>query len=159
MCFWFPILCTDPEDLGSWRWRSWMIRTTLTTDLITISLGILTAINKMHLCSLFITYACPYHNPTRSTTLTSANCWPTPRHKPCAVKNSIHPWREYLCTHYRLWAFDHSSCFVQKFFGYPNRLLQQLSGGFSETILEVRMLDVGVLGLVWLHVACSCAAR
>ncbi len=33
-------------------------------DLVTISLCIQNAINKMHLCSLFITYACPYHNPT-----------------------------------------------------------------------------------------------
>ncbi len=33
-------------------------------DLITVSLCIQNAINKMHLCSLSITYACPYHNPT-----------------------------------------------------------------------------------------------
>ncbi len=33
-------------------------------DLITVSLCIQNAINKMHLCSLAITYACPYHNPT-----------------------------------------------------------------------------------------------
>ncbi len=33
-------------------------------DLITVSLCIHNAINKMHLCSLSITYACPYHNPT-----------------------------------------------------------------------------------------------
>ena len=33
-------------------------------DLVTASLRIQNAINKMHLCSLSITYACPYHNPT-----------------------------------------------------------------------------------------------
>ncbi len=33
-------------------------------DLITVSLCIQNAINKIHLCSLSITYACPYHNPT-----------------------------------------------------------------------------------------------
>ncbi len=36
---------------------------------------------------------------------------------------------------------------VQKLFGYANRLLQQLCpGGWSQTILEVKMLDVEVLG-------------
>ncbi|ROL52195.1 hypothetical protein DPX16_6072 [Anabarilius grahami] len=33
-------------------------------DLVTVSLYIQNAINKMHWCSLSITYACPYHNPT-----------------------------------------------------------------------------------------------
>ncbi len=33
-------------------------------DLVMISLCIQNAINKMHLSSLSITYACPYHNPT-----------------------------------------------------------------------------------------------
>ncbi|XP_070408551.1 uncharacterized protein [Nothobranchius furzeri] len=33
-------------------------------DLITVSLCIQNVINKMHLCSLSITDACPYHNPT-----------------------------------------------------------------------------------------------
>ncbi len=33
-------------------------------DLVTVSLCIQNAINKMHLCLLSITYACPYHNPT-----------------------------------------------------------------------------------------------
>ncbi len=32
-------------------------------DLVVVSLCIQNAINKMHLCSLSITYACPYHNP------------------------------------------------------------------------------------------------
>ncbi len=33
-------------------------------DLVTVSLCIQNAINKMHVCSLSITYAYPYHNPT-----------------------------------------------------------------------------------------------
>ncbi len=33
-------------------------------DLVTVSLCIQNAINKVPLCSLSITYACPYHNPT-----------------------------------------------------------------------------------------------
>ncbi len=33
-------------------------------DLVTVSLCIQNAINKMHLCSLSITYTCPYHNLT-----------------------------------------------------------------------------------------------
>ncbi|MDG2565849.1 hypothetical protein P7M21_25840, partial [Vibrio parahaemolyticus] len=33
-------------------------------DLVTVSLCIQNAINKMHLCSLSTTYTCPYHNPT-----------------------------------------------------------------------------------------------
>ncbi len=32
-------------------------------DLVTVSLCIQNTINKMHLCSLSITFACPYHNP------------------------------------------------------------------------------------------------
>ncbi len=33
-------------------------------DLVTVSLCIKNSINKMHLCSLSITYAFPYHNPS-----------------------------------------------------------------------------------------------
>ncbi len=33
-------------------------------DLVTVSLCIQYAINKIHLCSLSIPYACPYNNPT-----------------------------------------------------------------------------------------------
>ncbi len=45
------------------RWRPWMNGTIM--DLrISSQYRIQNAINKMHLCSLSITYACPYHNPT-----------------------------------------------------------------------------------------------
>ncbi len=43
--------------------RGWMAQQ-WPQDLVTVSLCIQNAINKMHLCSLSITYACPYHNPT-----------------------------------------------------------------------------------------------
>ena len=33
-------------------------------DLVTVSLCIQIAIDKMELCSLSVAYACPYHNPT-----------------------------------------------------------------------------------------------
>ena len=32
-------------------------------DLVTVSLCIQIDINKMQLCSLFVFYVCPYHNP------------------------------------------------------------------------------------------------
>ena len=35
-------------------------------DLVTVSLCIKIAIDKMQLCSLSVAYACPYHNPTAS---------------------------------------------------------------------------------------------
>ena len=35
-----------------------------TQDLVTVSLCIQIAIDKMQLCSLSVAYACPYHNPT-----------------------------------------------------------------------------------------------
>ncbi len=49
-----------------WAWRQvvdeW--HNNVPQDLVTVSLCIHNAINKMHLCSLSITYACPYHKPT-----------------------------------------------------------------------------------------------
>jgi hypothetical protein len=38
-------------------------------DLVTVSLCIQIAIDKMQLCSLSVAYACPHHNPTANTTL------------------------------------------------------------------------------------------
>ncbi len=62
-----PILATWGRALSccNMRWWSWMNGTTIgPQDLVTVSLCIQNAINKRHLCSLSITYACPYHNPT-----------------------------------------------------------------------------------------------
>ncbi len=47
---------------------------------------------------------------------------------------------------------------VQKFFGYANRLLQQLSGWLVSDDLGGEDAGCGGLGLVWLHVVCGCEA-
>ncbi len=69
--FSFQELCTDPCNMGPCiimqqhevmvvdEWHNNGLQ-----DLVTVSLGIQNAINKMHLCSLAIKYACPYHNLT-----------------------------------------------------------------------------------------------
>ncbi len=69
--FRFQEFCTDPCNMGPCiimvqhevmvvdEWHN-----NGPQDLVTVSLCIQNAINKMHLCSLSITYACPYHNPT-----------------------------------------------------------------------------------------------
>ncbi len=44
-------------------------------DLVTVSLCIQNAINKCNLCSLSITYACPYHNPHRHHGPLDPKCW------------------------------------------------------------------------------------
>ncbi len=68
--FSFQELCTDPCNMGPCiimlqhevmvvdEWHN-----NGPQDLVMVSLCIQNAINKMHLCSLSITYACPYHNP------------------------------------------------------------------------------------------------
>ncbi len=69
--FSFHELCTDPYNRGPCiimlqhevmvvdEWHN-----NGPQDLVTVSLCIQNAINKMHQCSFSITYACPYHNPT-----------------------------------------------------------------------------------------------
>ncbi len=86
---------------------------------------------------------------------------------------------------HRMWAFAHSSQlwqlqsgrdpdeddenadelpwdgfwqFVQIFFGYANRLLQQLSGWLVSDDLGGEDAGCGGPGLVWLHVVCGCEA-
>ncbi len=48
--------------------------------------------------------------------------------------------------------------FVQKFFGYANRLLQQLSGWLVSDELGGEDAGCGGSGLVWLYVVCGCDA-
>ncbi len=48
--------------------------------------------------------------------------------------------------------------FVQKLFGYANRLLQQLSGRLFSDDLGGEDAGCGGPGLVWLHVVCGCEA-
>ncbi len=47
---------------------------------------------------------------------------------------------------------------MQKFFGYANRLLQQLSGWLVSDDLGGEDAGCGGPGLVWLHMVCSCEA-
>ncbi len=68
-------------------------------DLVTVYLCIQNAINKMHLCLLSITYACPYHNPTATMGPSIHNVEISKPHDaihtvcnlPCTVKTGIHP--------------------------------------------------------------------
>ncbi len=48
--------------------------------------------------------------------------------------------------------------FVQKLFGYVNRLLQQLSGWLVSDNLRGEDARCGGPGLVWLHMVCGCEA-
>ncbi len=47
---------------------------------------------------------------------------------------------------------------MKKFFGYANRLLQQLSGWLVSDDLGGEDAGCGGPGLVWLHVVCGCEA-
>ena len=162
-------------------------------DLITVSLCIQNAINKMHLCLLSITYACPYHNPTATMghsihnvvinkplnlttphTLsaicpeqwkpgfiheenTSPTCQTPSNVSICPLK-SVQSGRDLdedgeradELTRDGFWQF------ALKFFGYANRLLQQLSGWLLSDDLEGEHAGCWGPGLVWLHVVCSC---
>ncbi len=83
----------------------------------------------------------------------------------------IHPWREHLsklpdgikCEHDIVrWRTAVRSKrrrqFVQKLFGYVNRLLQQLSGWLVSDDLGGEDAGCEGPGLVWLHVVCGCEA-
>ncbi len=48
---------------------------------------------------------------------------------------------------------------MQKFFGYANRLLQQLSGWLVSDDLRGEVAGCGGPGLVWLHVVYGCTAK
>ncbi len=92
-------------------------------DLVTVSLCIQNAINKMHLCSLSITYACPYHNPTAtmghsihnvdfSKPLTHTTPYTLSAICPVQCKNrdsSVKRTPLQSARRHRMWAFAHSS--------------------------------------------------
>jgi hypothetical protein len=59
-------------------------------DLVTISLCIQIAIDKMQLCPLSVAYACPYHNPTTTMGLSVHNV-DISKPLPGTVETGIHP--------------------------------------------------------------------
>ncbi len=108
--FRFQELCTDPCNMGPciiMLQHEVMVvderHNNGTQDLVMVSLCIQNAINKMHLCSLSITYTCPYHNHGPL----NPQCWHQQTahphdtihavcHLPFTVKTGINPWREHL---------------------------------------------------------------
>ncbi len=203
--FSFQELCTDPCNMGPCiimlqhevmvvdEWHN-----NGPQDLVTVSLCIQNSINKMHLCSLSITYACPYHNPTATMghsihnvdiskllthtapyTLsaicpvqwkpgfireenTSPKCQMPSNRSICPLKSvrttNCSQVETPMRTTSMQWASLRRFQFVQKFFGYANRLLQQLSGWLVSDDLGGEDAGCGGPGLVWLHVVCGCEA-
>ncbi len=170
------------------RWWSWMNGTSMG---LRISSQYLCAFKmpsiKMHLCSLSITYACPYHNPTATMghsldpqrwhqqTAHPHDAIHAVCHLPCTVPDVIEC--EHLPTqvgyddelqsgrdpdeddeHADELPWDRFWKFVQIFFSYANRLLQQLSGWLVSDDLGGEDAGCGGPGLVWLHMLCDCEA-
>ncbi len=182
--FRFQEFCTDPCNMGPCiimvqhevmvvdEWHN-----NGPQDLITVSMCIQNAINKMHLCSLSITWT------TRSTTMTSENRSPTRRHT-CCLSSALYSENQYSSVkrtpiqsarRYRMWAFAYWRRLrrwtavksrprwwtMSMQMSFPemvsdslcrNSLVMQTDccsscpGGLSQTILEVKMLDLEVLG-------------
>jgi hypothetical protein len=117
-------------------------------DLVTVSLRIQIAIDKMQLCSLSIAYACPYHNPTSNMGHSAHNVdinKPLAHTTPCCLPSAWYRWNQdssvkstlLQCARgHQRWEFAHWSrlgCptaiktlvrtmkqFVHKFFGCAN---------------------------------------
>ncbi len=194
--FSFQELCTDPCNMGPCiimlQYKVMVVDEWHNNGphyLVTVSLCIQNAINKMHLCSLSITYFCPYHNPTTATmghsihnvdiskplthmtpyTLsaicpvqwkpgfaceenTSLKCQMPSNVSICPLKSvtttncsqADTPMRRQACKMRLPEMVSDSLC--------RNALVMQTDccsscpGGWSQTILEVKMLDVEVLG-------------
>ncbi len=188
--FSFQELCTDPCNMGPCiiilqhevmvvdEWHN-----NGPEDLVTESLCIQNAINKMHLCSLSITYACPYHNPTATMghSIHNVDIRKPLTHTTPYTLSAIYPvqWKPGFilkrtplqsARRHRMWAFAHSrrlrwrtavrlrpqwgrrACrwaSLRWFLTVCAEILwlcKPIVAGWSQTILEVKMLDVEVLG-------------
>ncbi len=131
--FSFQKLCIDPCDMGlciimlqhevmvvdEWHNNG-------SQNLVTVSLCIQNAINKMQLCSLSITYACSYPTATMGHSIHNVDISKPLTHTTPYTLSDIYP--------------------VQWKGGFKRTPLQSLTGDWSQTILEVKMLDVKVLG-------------
>ncbi len=158
-------------------------------DLVTVSLCIQNAFNKMHLCSLSITYACPYHNTQRHHGPLEPQRWHQQTahpHDTIRTLSAICPvqWKPgFICEENTspkcqtpsnvsicpLKSVTMTNCsqvetpmrMTSMQMSFPemvsdrlcrNSLVMQTDccsscpGGWSQTILEVKMLDVEVLG-------------
>ncbi len=167
--FSFQELCTDPFNMGPCiimlqhevmvvdEWHN-----NGPQDLVTVSLWIQNAMNKMYLCSLSITYVCPYHNPTATMGHSIHNVdisKPLPYTTPYAL-SAICPvqWKSGLIheenTSPKCQTPSTVSIFPETVSDSlcRNSLVMQTDccsscpGGWSQMILEVNMLDVEVLG-------------
>ncbi len=186
--FSFHELCTDPCNMGPCiimlqhevmvvdEWHN-----NGPQDLVTVSLCIQNAINKMHPCSLSLTYACPYRNPT--TTMgnsihsvdiskplthttpyicpvqwkpgfireenTSPKCQTPSNVSICPLKSVTMMNCSQVETPVRTTSCRWAS--LRRFLTVCAEILwlcccSSCPGGWSQTILEVKMLDVEVLG-------------
>ncbi len=105
--FSFQEFCTDPFNTGTCiimlqhevmamdEWHN-----NGPQNLVTVSLWIQNAINKIHLCSLSIAYACPYHNPT----VTMGHSIHSIRKVDIMKRTTLQSSRRH-----QMWAFAHSS--------------------------------------------------
>ncbi|XDV35840.1 hypothetical protein PO909_005711 [Leuciscus waleckii] len=133
-------------------------------DFVTVSLCTQNAINKMHLCSLFITYTCRYHNPTttmghsihnvdiRREENTSPKCQTPSNVSICPLKSVTTMNCSQVETPMRITSMQMSFPETVSDSLCRNSLVMQTDccsscpDAWSQTILEVKMLDVEVLG-------------
>ncbi len=193
--FSFQELCTDPCNMGlciiMLQYEVMIVdewHNNGPQDLVTVSLCIQNAINKRHLCSLSITYACLYHNPTATmghsihnvdiskpfthTTLymlsaicpaqwkpgfireenTSPKCQTPLNVSICPLKSVRTMNCSQVETPMRTTSMQMSfpetvsDSLCRNYLAMLTDCCSSCPGGLSQTILEVKMLDVEVLG-------------